>query len=98
MQRRQALRFVVFHTDQGFCRFDQLLQYPGARNNLVGAFAHQHVIGGDIWLAFGAIDNQGGDAGFRLYRQLDRGGKARAAHASQPRVADSFDQLAFIQA
>ena len=33
-------------------------------NNLVGALAHQHVIGGDIWLAFGAIDNQGCRCGF----------------------------------
>ena len=67
-------------------------------DNLVGALAHQDVIGGDIRLAFSAIDDQcfyARRAG--LDPQLYRGRKASAAHASNTGIADKLQQFDLVQ-
>ena len=57
-QGRQASGLLSSTPIRVSCRVDQVLQYSGALDNLLGAFAHQDVIGGDIGLTLGAVDDQ----------------------------------------
>ena len=95
-QRSNALRFVIFHADEGFLRADNIAQDFCTLDDLVCALAHQDVIGGDIGLAFGAINNQCFNMCARLDGQLDRAGKTRAAHTGDPGVSDQVDQRQFV--
>ena len=70
-----------------------MLQNQRALNHFGGAFAHQHVIGGDVRLAFRAVQNQGMN-GLLAHVQFHRRGEAGAAHAGDTAVADVFNQLA----
>ncbi|RMN20144.1 hypothetical protein ALQ63_04087 [Serratia plymuthica] len=58
LQGFDRFRLVVFDADQRDFRLQQVTQNLRAFDNLVGVFAHQTVIGGDIRLAFSGVEDQ----------------------------------------
>ena len=58
----------------------QVAQDFRAVHDLRGAFAHQHVVAGDVGFAFGAVEDQGVDL-LLADTQLDVAGEYRAAQA-----------------
>src|SRR5690606_30884092 len=62
--------------------------YPG--NDLVGALLHQDIVGGDIGLALGAVDDQGVDG--LLGAELYGSGKPGTAKPGNAGIADQPQQ------
>jgi len=96
IERFNRLRLIVFDTNHATFGADNLQQNLGAGDDLVGAFAHQHVIGGDVWLAFGTVENQRVD-GALTGVQFHRSGKARTAHAGNATLTDVLNQLVVVE-
>ncbi len=88
-QRGDSLRLVIFNADQHALR----LQHPGedtaAFQHLGGAILHQTIVGGDIRLALGGIDDQGIDA-VKTAFQLAGGRKAGAAQAGDAGIVNAL--------
>ncbi len=84
---------VVLDADQHLLRLDQVFEYLDARHQLRRLLAHQQVIGGDIGLAFGAVDDQRANR-LRGWRgQLHRGGEAGTAEAVDTSLTDDVQQI-----
>ena len=96
IKRLNRLRLIVFDTNHAALGADNLQQNLGASNDLVGAFAHQHVIGGDVWLALGTVENQRVD-GALAGVQFHRGRKACATHAGNATLTDVLNQLVVVE-
>ena len=77
----QATALLVSRAPGSIVAADDARQQQGALNNFLCIHPHQHVIGGDIGFAFGAVKNQGFHAICGAGVQFDRCRKARAAHA-----------------
>ncbi len=69
------------------------MQDVDAGNDLVGALAHQAVVGSDIGLAFHRIDHQFFHPLVVAQVHLDAGGEAGAAHAGDARMTDGVHQF-----
>ncbi len=89
-------RLVVFHPDQGQLGFEQVLEHPDAVHDLVGVLLHQPVIGGDVGLAFEAVDDQ--DLGeLAAAVELAVGREHGAAEAGDTGLLNALEQLAPLQ-
>ena len=57
-QHGNGLRFVIFNTNQHVARLQDVREDTDTFHYLCSTVLHQTVIGGDIWLALGGIDDQ----------------------------------------
>ncbi len=97
LQGGDGFGFIVLDTQQSFAGGgDQVLQHLSAGDDFVGALAHEDVVGGDIGLAFGAVDNQGIDGFVTLGVEFHRRGKTRTAHTGDTGFANALQQLGFV--
>ena len=87
IQSRYSLGLIVLYADQSRARFQQLLQYFNALDNLLGSLPHQYVVGGDIRFAFRAVDDQCCNRASRPGGQFDGSGKAGSAHTGDAGMA-----------
>ena len=88
---------IVFDADQHLIRLDQLHQNVDTADHLVGAFAHEKIVGADIGFALGAIDDQRMDL-LRWPRvEFHCGGEARTAQTADPCLANQLNQSAAFQ-
>ncbi len=89
LQRGDRFRLVIFNADQHALG----LQHPGedtaAFQHLGGVVLHQAIVGGDIGLALGGVDNQGLYAA-QPAAQFSAGGEARAAKTGDARVMNAL--------
>ncbi len=90
--RGDRFGLVVLDADQYFLRLDQVREDLDSRDQLGRLFTHQQVVGGDVGLALGAIDDQRADRLGRRGAELHCGGKAGAAEAADARLANQFEQ------
>ncbi|MNP34357.1 hypothetical protein D3C76_1276380 [compost metagenome] len=73
-----------------------MAQDLGAFDNLSGLFLHQPVVGGDIGLAFGSVEDQG----FHLFTaalQLTGRWETCAPQTGNPGLMNTLDQLCRVQ-
>ena len=89
-QRLFRLRHVVFDGDHAGGRLHDVTEDAHTLDDLVGAFALQAVVTGDVGLAFDAVDHQQLDG--VTPRQLGTGREARAAETDDAGGADSLQQ------
>ncbi len=89
LQRGDRFRLIVFDADQHALG----LQHPGedaaAFQHFGGIILHQAIVGGDIGLALGGVDNQGFHPA-QAAAQLGAGGKARAAKTGNAGVMNAL--------
>ena len=90
-QHRDGLRFIVFDTNQHFPRLQNVRQDADAFHHLSGAILHQTIVGGDIRLALGGVDNQRLDV-IATAAQLDAGREARAAQPGDAELMNTLDK------
>jgi len=83
---------VVLDADQYLLRLNQVREYLDPRDQLGRLFTHQQVIGGDVGLALGAIDDQRADRLGRRGAELHGGGEAGAAEAADAGLANQLEQ------
>ena len=87
-----GLGLILFDTDGRALRLQNLLDDPQAPQDTLRALPHQAVVGGDVGLALGAVDDDCvhlAQAGGELHIRRE----ARAAHAGDARLMDDGDQL-----
>ena len=89
--------FVVFDADQHRVRLKQLHQDVDAADQRVGLFAHQQIVGADVRLALGAVDDQGVNLLLRAGGEFDRRGETGAAETADAGLADFFQQRGGVQ-
>ena len=87
-----GLRFVVFNANHAAFGANNMQQNLCALNDFSRAFAHQHVIGGDVRLTLGAVQNQGVNLAL-AGAQFNGGGETGAAHTGNTALADMLGQL-----
>ena len=85
MQHAQRLGLVLLHADGALRDVEHLHDAPDAGEDGQGMLLHDAVIGGDIGLALGGIDEEMVD--LLLGVELDVGGQSRAAHADRAGAA-----------
>ena len=90
-QHRNGLRFIVFDTNQHFPRLKNVRQDADAFHHLSGAILHQTIVGGDIGLALGGVDNQRLDV-IATAAQLNAGREARAAQPGDAELMNTLDK------
>ena len=95
--RGDGLGLVVLDADQYLLRLDQVREDFDARHQFGGFLAHQQVVGGDVRLTLGAVDDQCADALRRRWGQFDRSGKAGAAEAADSGLTNQFEQHRTLQ-
>ncbi len=86
--RGNGLRLVVLDTDHDLSRGDQVDEDVDAADQGAGALAHQQVIGSDVGLALGAIDDQRADLLGGSRGQLHCGRKAGPTKAGNAGLAN----------
>ncbi len=69
-----------------------LAQYFGALEQSLGTLQHEAMIRSEVWLAFGAVDQEVPDAYAVRHRQLDVRRKRRATHADDAGHLYSLDE------
>ena len=87
-----GLGLILFDADGNALRLQDLPDDPQASQDTLRALPHQTIVGGDIRLALGAVDDDRihlAQAGGELHIRRE----ARAAHAGDPRLMDDGDQL-----
>ena len=87
------LRFVVLDADQHLLRLDQVNKYLDPRDKLVCLLAHQPIVGRDIGLTFGAVDDQCTNFPGGRPVQLDGRWEAGATESAYACLTDLFQQL-----
>ena len=82
---------VVLNEDNALRRADGLHHGTQAEHDVVGKLQHDPMVGGQVRLALGAVDQHGvnGLAGLQLYV----GGERRAAHAHDALLLDDLNDL-----
>ncbi len=95
--RGDGLGLVVLDADQYLLRLDQVREDFDARHQFGGFLAHQQVVGGDVRLTLGAVDDQCADVLRRRWGQFDRSGKAGAAEAADSGLTNQFEQHRTLQ-
>ncbi len=83
---------VVLDTDQYLLRLNQVREDLDSRDQLGRLVTHQQVIGGDVGLALGAVDDQRADRLGRRRAELHGGGEASAAEAADAGLANQLEQ------
>ncbi|CCJ84367.1 hypothetical protein BN133_744 [Cronobacter dublinensis 582] len=83
------LRLVVFDADQHFARLQNMREDAHAVDDLRGAVLHQAVIGGDIRLALGGVNDKRLD----FIAAALQFGAGRETGAAEPRHAKRMDAL-----
>ncbi len=91
-QHRDSLRLVIFNTNQYLTRLKNMRKDPNALNDLRGAVLHQAIVGGDIRLALGGVNNQRFDF-IPAALQFIAGREACAAEARYAKLVDTLNQL-----
>ena len=84
---------VVLNADQHLLWLDQVFEYLDAGDQLCCFLAHQQVIGSDVGLALGAVDDQCVDRLGRRCGELHGGREASAAEAADTRLVNHVQQL-----
>ncbi|MCY1398729.1 hypothetical protein D9M71_137660 [compost metagenome] len=93
LHRGDGFRLVVLDADQHLFRLQDVDEHLDAGDQFGGAFAHQHVVGADVGLALGAVDDQGVDIVLGARGQLGGGGETGAAEPGDAGLADALQQL-----
>ena len=83
-----GLGLVALDGDDDAFDVQPFLHGHDAAHHVLGVLDELAVVGGDIGLALGAVDDQGVDDRQVFHGQLNRGGKARAPQAHQSAGAD----------
>ncbi len=91
-QRRDCLRFVVFDADQRELGLQNVLQDLRAFNDLIGMFLHQAVVGGDVRLALGGVEDQRFHAAHAAL-QLAGGRETGAAQTGNTGLMNTLNQF-----
>ena len=97
VQCGNGFRLVVFHANHAAFGIQQVHQHLGTTKDFFGALTHQHVVGGNVWLALGTVKNQGVDwriaIVIALDGQFDGRREACAAHAGDATTANTINHL-----
>ncbi len=95
--RGDGLGFVVLDADQHVLRLDQVREDFDTRHQFGGFLAHQQIVGGDVRLALGTVDDQRADALCRWRGQLDCRRKACTAEAADTSLTNQLEQRRTLQ-
>ena len=91
-QRRDCLRFIVFDADQRELGLQNVLQDLRAFNDLIGMFLHQTVVGGNVRLTLGGVEDQRFHAAHAAL-QFAGGRKTCAAQAGDASLMNTLNQF-----
>ena len=88
---RNCLGFVILNADQHLLRLQNVGEDAHAVDDLRGAVLHQAIVGGDIGLALGGINNQGADF-IPAAAQLGTGREARTAQTGHAKLMNALNK------
>ncbi len=91
-QRRDRLWLVVFNADQRDLGLQNVLQDLRAFNDLIGMFLHQAIVGGDVRLALGGVEDQRFHAAHAAL-QFTGGRETGAAQTGDAGLMNTLNQL-----
>ena len=92
-ERLDGVGLVVLDADDHAVDVEEFLDGHDAGDDVPAVLEHLAVVGGDVGLTLGGVDDHGVDVLVGRDVQLDGGREARAAEAYQPRLAHGGDQL-----
>ncbi len=95
--RGDGFGLVVLDADQHVLRLDQVREDLDTCYQLGGFFTHQQIVGGDVRLALGAVDDQRADRLGRRGAELYCGGETRATQTIDTGLANQFEQRAALE-
>ncbi len=95
--RGDGFGLVVLDADQHVLRLDQVREDFDTRHQFGGFLAHQQIVGGDVRLALGTVDDQRADALCRWRGQLDCRRKACTAEAADTSLTNQLEQRRTLQ-
>ncbi len=90
-QHGDRLGFVIFNANQHLARLQNMRKDANAFHHLCRAILHQTVIGGDVRLALGGVNDQRVDF-IAAAMQFVAGREARAAKTSDARLMNTLNQ------
>ena len=96
--RCDGLWLVVLNADQHLLWVQNMLKYLDTRNDLLGVVTHGTVVGRDVRLTLGAINDQRMNFLLGARLEFDRGREARTAQAADACLTDNFQQGRGLQA
>ena len=95
VERGDGVRLVLLDAEEDAVDAEYLRGDGGAFEDRFGAFEHETVVGGEVGLAFRAVQDERVDDLFGRGRELYVGRERRAAHADDAGVGDAlFEDLA----